>query len=134
MDYSKTINLPNTSFPMKAGLPQREPAILDIWDKENLYELIREKRAGKEKFVLHDGPPYANGDIHVGTALNKVLKDIVVKYKTMRGFDSPYIPGWDCHGMPIEHKVTEKHKIEHTKEGLLKFRGEIGRASCRERV
>ncbi|OGF51323.1 MAG: isoleucine--tRNA ligase [Candidatus Firestonebacteria bacterium GWA2_43_8] len=127
MDYSKTINLPNTSFPMKAGLPQREPAILDIWDKENLYELIREKRAGKEKFVLHDGPPYANGDIHVGTALNKVLKDIVVKYKTMRGFDSPYIPGWDCHGMPIEHKVTEKHKIEHTKEGLLKFRG-----ACRE--
>ena len=127
MDYSKTINLPNTSFPMKAGLPQREPVILDIWDKEKLYELIREKRAGNEKFILHDGPPYANGDIHVGTALNKVLKDMVIKYKTMKGFDSPYIPGWDCHGMPIEHKVTEKHKIEHTKEGLLKFRG-----ACRD--
>jgi len=127
MDYSKTINLPNTSFPMKAGLNQREPAILELWEKEKLYEMIREKMAGKEKFVLHDGPPYANGDIHVGTALNKVLKDIVIKYKTMQGFDSPYVPGWDCHGMPIEHKVTEKHKIEHTREGLLKFRG-----ACRD--
>ena len=122
MDYGKTINLPNTSFPMKAGLPQREPAILSLWDAEKIYDKIRAARKGSEKFVLHDGPPYANGDIHVGTVLNKVLKDMVIKYKTMQGFDSPYVPGWDCHGMPIEHKVTEKHKIENTKEGLLKFR------------
>ncbi len=127
MDYSKTINLPNTSFPMKAGLPQREPAILEIWEKEKLYDKVRAARTGSDKFVLHDGPPYANGDIHVGTVLNKVLKDMVIKYKTMRGFDSPYVPGWDCHGMPIEHKVTEKHRIENTKEGLLKFR-----KACRE--
>ena len=122
MEYGKTLNLPNTSFAMKANLPLREPTQLAVWEKEKLYHKIREKRAGAEKFVLHDGPPYANGDIHVGTVLNKVLKDMVVKYKTMSGYDSPYIPGWDCHGMPIEHKVAEKHKVENTKEGVIKFR------------
>jgi isoleucyl-tRNA synthetase len=107
MDYKDTINLPKTSFKMKANLPQREPDILKFWEKIDIYKLIRESRKGKPKFILHDGPPYANGAIHIGHALNKVLKDIVVKYKTMQGRDAPYIPGWDCHGMPIEHKVME---------------------------
>ncbi|MEI7903891.1 MAG: isoleucine--tRNA ligase [Candidatus Firestonebacteria bacterium] len=122
MEYGKTLNLPNTSFSMKANLPVKEPVTLNFWETENLYGKLREKYTGKEKFVLHDGPPYANGEIHVGTVLNKVLKDMVVKYKTMKGYDSPYVPGWDCHGMPIEHKVAEKHKIENTKEGVIKFR------------
>lgn len=92
-EYSKTVNLPNTGFSMKADLPQKEPVILDGWAKSGLYENIQKKNAGKQKFVLHDGPPYANGHIHLGTALNKILKDIIVKYKSMSGFDSPYVPG-----------------------------------------
>jgi len=107
-DYKKTLNLPNTSFAMKANLPQNEPKRLEQWRGMNLYQLIREKSAGKPKFILHDGPPYANGRIHIGHALNKTLKDIVVKSRTMLGFDSPYIPGWDCHGLPIEHAVNKE--------------------------
>ena len=105
MDYQKTLNLPNTNFSMKANLAQREPEVLKTWETNDLYGQIRRKSAGKKKFVLHDGPPYANGNIHIGHALNKILKDMVVKYKTMTGFDSPYVPGWDCHGLPIEHQL-----------------------------
>ena len=107
-DYKKTLNLPATTFAMKANLPQNEPKRLEQWRGMNLYQRIREKSVGKPKFVLHDGPPYANGRIHIGHALNKTLKDIVVKSRTMLGFDSPYIPGWDCHGLPIEHAVNKE--------------------------
>ena len=107
MDYKDTLNLPRTDFPMKADLVAREPERLKKWYAAKLYEKIQERRAGEPKFVLHDGPPFANGDVHIGTALNKILKDIIVKYKTLRGFSAPYIPGWDCHGLPIEFKVTQ---------------------------
>jgi len=106
-DYKKTLNLPQTSFSMKANLPQNEPKRLEHWRGIDLYKLIREKSKGQPKSILHDGPPYANGNIHMGHALNKILKDIVVKSKTMMGFDSPYVPGWDCHGLPIEHAVDK---------------------------
>ena len=108
MDYKNTLNLPRTDFAMKADLVAREPQRLARWEKENLYGRIQAARAGKEKFVLHDGPPFANGDVHIGTALNKILKDIIIKYKTLRGFSAPYIPGWDCHGLPIEFKVSQE--------------------------
>ncbi len=106
MDYKNTLNLPVEVIPMKANLVEKEPKILKQWDLSKIYDKIRKNRDGAPKYVLHDGPPYANGSIHIGTALNKVLKDIVVRYKTMRGYDSPYIPGWDTHGLPIEHKVA----------------------------
>ena len=93
---------------MKADLVTREPERLKKWEAAGLYEKIQEQRAGAETFVLHDGPPFANGDVHIGTALNKILKDIIVKYKTLRGFRAPYVPGWDCHGLPIEFKVTQE--------------------------
>ena len=108
MDYKETLNLPRTDFPMKADLVTREPARLARWQQEGLYETIQAARAGSRKFVLHDGPPFANGDVHIGTALNKILKDILVKYKTLRGYHAPYVPGWDCHGLPIEFKVTQE--------------------------
>jgi isoleucyl-tRNA synthetase len=108
MEYKDTLNLPRTDFAMKADLVKREPQRLDQWRKAGLYARIQDARAGAEKFVLHDGPPFANGDVHVGTALNKILKDIIIKYKTLRGFSAPYIPGWDCHGLPIEFKVTQE--------------------------
>jgi isoleucyl-tRNA synthetase len=111
MDYKSTINLPATDFPMKADLPQREPLFLKKWEEAKLYAKIRALCEGRKKFILHDGPPYANGDIHMGHALNKVLKDIVVKYKTMRGFDAPFVPGWDCHGLPVEHELMKELKI-----------------------
>ena len=104
------INLPKTVFSMKANLPTREPEILKLWEKINLYEELRKSRKGEEKFVLHDGPPYANGNIHMGTALNKILKDIIVKFHQMNGKDSVYVPGWDCHGLPIEWKIEEQYK------------------------
>lgn len=107
-DYKNTINLPQTSFPMKADLVNREPILLDQWKKEGLYPAIREKSKNATKYILHDGPPYANGRIHIGHALNKILKDIIVKYKTMAGFDSLYVPGWDCHGLPIEHQCLKE--------------------------
>src|SRR6267378_5110233 len=108
MDYKNTLNLPRTDFPMKADLVSREPERLNKWEMAGLYERIQAQRAGAEKFVLHDGPPFANGDVHIGNALNKILKDFIIKYKTLRGFRSPYIPGWDCHGLPIEFKVTQE--------------------------
>jgi isoleucyl-tRNA synthetase len=107
MDYKNTLNLPRTDFPMKADLVAREPDRLKKWETARLYGKIQEQRAGAEKFVLHDGPPFANGDVHIGTALNKILKDIIVKYKTLRGFSAPFVPGWDCHGLPIEFKVSQ---------------------------
>ena len=104
------INLPSTSFPMKANLPAKEPEIIKFWEEINLYQELRSKSKGRDKFILHDGPPYANGHIHIGTALNKILKDIVVRFNQMMGKDAPYVPGWDCHGLPIEWKVEEEYK------------------------
>ena len=108
MDLKSTINLPKTGFPMKANLPQNEPKMLERWEQMGLYERIRQARKGKEKYILHDGPPYTSGPIHLGTAMNKCLKDFIVKSKTMAGFDAPYVPGWDCHGLPIEIKVDKE--------------------------
>jgi isoleucyl-tRNA synthetase len=107
MDYKNTLNLPRTDFSMKADLVKREPERLKQWEAARLYHAIQAQRAGAEKFVLHDGPPFANGDVHIGTALNKILKDIIIKYKSLRGFSAPYVPGWDCHGLPIEFKVSQ---------------------------
>src|SRR5690348_14182097 len=108
VDLKKTVNLPQTEFPMKANLPQAEPKTLERWNTMDLYGEIRRVRNGRPRFVLHDGPPYANGKIHLGHAFNKILKDFVVKSKSMSGFDSPYVPGWDCHGLPIEIKVDNE--------------------------
>jgi isoleucyl-tRNA synthetase len=107
MDYKNTLNLPQTDFPMKADLVSREPQRLKKWESTRLYARLQAARASAPKFVLHDGPPFANGEVHIGTALNKILKDIIVKYKTLRGFSAPYVPGWDCHGLPIEFKVSQ---------------------------
>ena len=107
MDYRETLNLPRTDFPMRANLPQREPEIQRRWDEMDLYRRLREARRGRPRFILHDGPPYANGDIHVGTALNKILKDVVVRHASMAGYDAPYVPGWDTHGLPIERRALE---------------------------
>jgi isoleucyl-tRNA synthetase len=110
IDYSKTLYLPETEFPMRAGLPQKEPEMAAKWKQMGLYKKLRASAAGREKFVLHDGPPYANGNIHIGHALNKVLKDVITRSFQMRGFDSNYVPGWDCHGLPIEWKIEEKYR------------------------
>jgi len=107
-NYKDTLLLPKTDFPMKASLTAREPEILKTWEETRLYEQIQKARADGELFVLHDGPPFANGDVHMGTALNKILKDLVVKSKSMAGFRAPYVPGWDCHGLPIEYKVVKE--------------------------
>src|SRR5690349_21114808 len=107
-DYKDTLNLPKTDFPMKANLAQREPETLKKWEDMQLYQKLRAAHKGQPKFILHDGPPYANGNTHIGHAVNKTLKDIVVKAKTFSGFDAPYIPGWDCHGLPIELRVEKK--------------------------
>jgi isoleucyl-tRNA synthetase len=108
MDYKETLNLPQTDFPMKANLAQREPEMLKNWEEMGIYKKIRETAKGKKPYILHDGPPYANGNIHLGTALNKIIKDIVIKAKNMTGFDGVYVPGWDCHGLPIEHQVDKE--------------------------
>ena len=115
-NYKETLNLPNTDFPMKGSLSRLEPEILQRWEKIDIYGAIRKKKAGKPKYILHDGPPYANGEIHIGHAVNKILKDIIVKSKGFSGKDAPYVPGWDCHGLPIELQVEKKtgkagHKI-----------------------
>src|SRR5512135_3623340 len=108
LDVKSTLNLPRTSFPMKASLAQKEPEMIRKWDEERLYERILESKKGRPVFILHDGPPYANGHIHLGTTLNKILKDFLVKTKTMEGHAAPYIPGWDCHGLPIEIHVDKQ--------------------------
>jgi len=122
MEYKSTLNLPKTGFAMKAQLPQREPEFLARWQQEDLYGKIRKAREGAPTFILHDGPPYANGDIHIGHALNKILKDIIVRYKTLRGFDAPYVPGWDCHGMPIEHQLFKELKLTKHQIAQTEFR------------
>ncbi len=127
MNYRDTLNLPKTDFPMRANLSNREPGFIENWEKEKIYDKIRQSSKGKDVFVLHDGPPYANGNIHMGHALNKVLKDIIVKMKNMQGHDAPYIPGWDCHGLPIEHEVVKKLG----KKAKEKTQDEI-RKMCRE--
>ncbi|HVR43852.1 MAG TPA: isoleucine--tRNA ligase [Thermoanaerobaculia bacterium] len=121
-DWKKTLNLPQTPFPMKANLPQNEPKRLEQWEAAGLYAKIRERSAGKPRFVLHDGPPYANGHIHIGHALNKILKDLVVKSRTMMGYDSPYVPGWDCHGLPIEHQVDKELGPKKKEMSAAEFR------------
>ena len=121
-DYKDTLNLPKTAFPMRANLSQREPKMLEDWYARDLYAQIRQRTAGRKKFVLCDGPPYANGQIHLGHAVNKVLKDIIVKSKTLSGFDAPYIPGWDCHGLPIEHQVEKKKGKAGDKLSVAEFR------------
>ncbi|HEY7810632.1 MAG TPA: isoleucine--tRNA ligase [Allosphingosinicella sp.] len=127
IDYRDTVFLPKTDFPMKAGLAQKEPAILARWAEEGLYQRLRDARAGREQFILHDGPPYANGDIHMGHAMNKVLKDIIVRSQTLMGKDAPYVPGWDCHGLPIEWKIEEayrKKKLDKDAVPPREFRAE----------
>src|ERR687892_837056 len=106
-DWSQTLFLPKTEFPMRAGLPELEPRLLDRWARIKLYERLREQAKSRPKFVLHDGPPYANGNIHIGHALNKILKDMIVKYQAMTSHAAPYVPGWDCHGLPIELQVEK---------------------------
>ena len=122
MDYGQTLNLLKTEFPMRGNLPNKEPEIQAWWDEINIYERVQASKKGRPKFILHDGPPYANGDIHIGHALNKVLKDIIVRFKTMQGYDAPYVPGWDTHGMPIEHAVIKNEKIDRRKVGAIEFR------------
>jgi isoleucyl-tRNA synthetase len=121
-EYQATLNLPKTGFSMKAGLVNKEPAILAQWAQEGLYEKIREQSQGRQTYTLHDGPPYANGNIHMGHALNKILKDFIVKYKTMTGYDSLYVPGWDCHGLPIEHQLFKKLKKHKSEVDCVEFR------------
>jgi len=127
MDYKKTLNLPNTDFPMKGNLAQREPERLKKWNEAELYQKIRQAFAGRPQFILHDGPPYANGEIHIGHAVNKVLKDIIIKSKTLSGFDAPYVPGWDCHGLPIELMVEKK-----IGKAGIKVSPAVFRKACRE--
>jgi len=121
-DWKNTVNLPRTDFPMKANLPASEPQVIARWQEQDLYGQIRAARAGAPTFILHDGPPYANGRIHLGTALNKILKDFVVKSKTMAGFDAPYVPGWDCHGLPIELKVDRELGPKKRAMNIAEFR------------
>ncbi len=109
-DYKKTLCLPKTKFPMKANLKQREPEMLKRWEETSAYDKMVEANADAKRYVLHDGPPYANGHIHMGTAMNKVLKDIIVKSRNLQGMKAEYVPGWDCHGLPIEHKVEQELK------------------------
>ncbi|MCD4781507.1 MAG: isoleucine--tRNA ligase [Candidatus Omnitrophica bacterium] len=122
MDYQKTLNLPKTSFSMRAGLVQKEPAYLEKWETDHIYQQIRRKSENRKTFILHDGPPYANGNIHIGHALNKILKDFIVKFRTMQGFDSIYVPGWDCHGLPIEHKLLAEMKQRKSEVDCVEFR------------
>ena len=126
-DYSETLFLPRTDFAMRAGLPQREPELLARWEKQNLYRRLREAAKGRVKFILHDGPPYANGNIHIGHALNKILKDVVTRSQQMLGFDSNYVPGWDCHGLPIEWKIEEEYRAKGKNKDavpIIEFRRE----------
>ena len=120
-DYKKTLNLPDTPFPMKGDLAKREPLWVKEWKDKGVYKRLREVARGRPRFVLHDGPPYANGDIHLGHALNKILKDIIVKSKTLAGFDAPYVPGWDCHGMPIEAQIEKLHGRNLSTEETLRL-------------
>ncbi|MCJ8312502.1 MAG: isoleucine--tRNA ligase [Pseudomonadales bacterium] len=132
INYKATLNLPNTSFAMKANLANREPQMLKKWLQDDIYQKIRESSKGRPKFILHDGPPYANGDIHIGHAVNKILKDIILKSKTLSGFDAPYVPGWDCHGLPIEHKVELKKGKAGVKIDKKTFRQECRKYAAKQ--
>ncbi|MCH5584729.1 isoleucine--tRNA ligase [Shimazuella sp. AN120528] len=121
-DYSKTLQLPKTAFPMRGNLPNKEPERQKRWKEEKIYQQVLQKRQGAPKFILHDGPPYANGDLHIGHALNKILKDFIVRYKSLAGFDAPYIPGWDTHGLPIEHAIVTKKKVDRRSVDIPTFR------------
>ena len=121
-DYKHTLNLPETQFPMRGNLAQREPQMLKSWYEKDLYGQIRQAKKGKKSFILHDGPPYANGNIHLGHSVNKILKDIIIKSKTLSGFDAPYVPGWDCHGLPIELQVEKKVGKPGKKVSVAEFR------------
>lgn len=127
LDYGNTLNLPKTSFPMKANLPDNEPRMLEFWEKEQIYGKLKAARAGREKFILHDGPPYSNGPIHMGQALNKALKDIAVKFRSMKGFDAPYVPGWDTHGLPNEIQAIKTFKLNRKEIDPMELR-----KKCRE--
>src|ERR1700716_2142111 len=129
-EWKDTVNLPRTDFPMKANLPTAEPLALARWTEMGLYGKIRARRRGAPKFVLHDGPPYANGNIHMGTALNKILKDVVTRAQTMLGYDSNYVPGWDCHGLPIEWKIEENYRAKGRNKDAVPI-NEF-RAECRD--
>ena len=122
MDYSKTLNLPETDFPMRGNLPKKEPGILEFWDKIDVYQKALECREGCPQFILHDGPPYANGDIHLGHALNKILKDMILKYRTMAGYQTPYTPGWDTHGLPIEQRAIKALGLNRKEASVTEFR------------
>ena len=122
MDYNKTICLPKTDFPMRAGLPKREPEMLKRWETEDLYHELLKKNEGKPLFNLHDGPPFSNGSIHMGTAMNKAIKDIITRSYAMRGYYTPYIPGWDNHGMPIESNIIKQNKLNHKAMSIPDFR------------
>ncbi len=126
-DYKDTLNLADSVFPMRGNLAKREPKWLEQWEQDNVYGKIREARKGAKKYILHDGPPYANGQIHLGHVVNKVLKDIIIKSKTLSGYDAPYVPGWDCHGLPIEQKVEQKVGKVGQKVNATEFR-----KTCRE--
>ena len=126
-DYRDTVFLPATSFPMRGDLPKKEPGILARWERMGLWEKLRAQSAGRKKFILHDGPPYANGHLHIGTALNKILKDVVNRTRQMAGYDADYIPGWDCHGLPIEWKIEEEYRASGRDKDavpVLDFRAE----------
>ncbi|MFU0833722.1 MAG: Isoleucine--tRNA ligase [Oscillospiraceae bacterium] len=122
MDYKNTLNLPKTQFPMQAGLPKREPGMLEKWQEDNIYDKIMKKNEGRPLYVLHDGPPYANGNIHLGTALNKILKDMIVRYRNMAGYKAPYVPGWDTHGLPIERKAIDSVGLDSRNDDPVHFR------------
>src|ERR1039458_3779061 len=123
-DWSATVRLPKTDFPMKGDLAKREPELLKIWADMGLYERLQERQKGRPSFVLHDGPPYANGHIHIGHALNKILKDVILKSKRMEGFHAPYVPGWDCHGLPIELQVEKNLGSKKNEISKLQMRRE----------
>ena len=122
MDYNATVNLPKTAFPMRAGLPKREPEMLESWEQMDLYHEILKKNEGRPLFILHDGPPFSNGNIHMGTGLNKCIKDFIIRYKSMSGFNAPYTPGWDNHGMPIESAIIKEQKLNHKAMSVSEFR------------
>src|SRR3954454_2781240 len=129
-DYRDTVFLPRTEFPMKAGLPQREPGWVERWERMDLYARLRRESLGRDKFILHDGPPYANGHLHIGTALNKILKDVVNRGQQMLGKDAPYVPGWDCHGLPIEWIVEEQYRAKNQSKDSVPI--DQFRRECRE--
>src|SRR5687768_4654739 len=120
--YKQTLNLPQTAFPMEAKLVANEPQRLQRWRDQRLYEQIQSARAKSERWVLHDGPPFANGDIHIGHVINKTLKDVVIRFRTMQGYQTPYVPGWDCHGLPIEHKIQEDLRKQKRQADTLEMR------------